>query len=107
MKVKASQRLKNAKDPWYGIRLMNADEATRAKNAIIGILKRHTDGLHYGNLSPEDAILEKLQGRGRYGDRNRQRLVFRSIMRELRRLQAISYDPARQRIGLNPNSLMK
>jgi hypothetical protein len=85
---------------------MDAAEANSAKNAILGVLQRHADGLHYGKLSPEEALLEKVQ-RGRYGDRHRQLLVFKAVMNELRKLGAISYDPMRQRISYNSSSLVK
>jgi len=85
---------------------MDTPEATSAKNAILGVLQRHTDGVHYGKLSPEEAILKKVD-RGRYGDRHRQLLVFKAVMNELKKLGAISYDPIRQRVGYNSGSLVK
>ena len=110
MKVKArklkQRRAHNSKNPWYNIRPMDATEANSAKNAVLGLLKRHADGLHYGKLSPEEAILQKVQ-RGQYGDRHRQLLVFKAVMNELKKLGAISYDPVRQRISYNSGTLVK
>lgn len=112
MKVKArrlaKRRAKNSKNAWYGIRPMSTEEAQRAQAAITSVLKRHADGLHYGDASsPEEAILRKLDRRSAFGDRTRQLLVFKSVANELKKLGAITYDPVRRRIGYNADTLVR
>lgn len=112
MKDRARQRLKknrneDAENPWRNVRPMDAPEVENATRAILDILKGHVDGLHYGDLSPEEAILEKVIDRQSYGDPYRQRLVFRSIMDELGRRKVIKLDTESQYLNLNHDSFAK
>lgn len=111
MKVRArnlkDKRHKNSSNPWHRVRLMDTDEANRAKSVILAILKAHKDGLSYHDNSPVGAILNKVNRRSDFGDKQRQLLIFKSIMDQLFKQGIISSDSVLHRITYNPDAMVK
>jgi len=102
--VTTSKRAKPRKrrnDPRNRVGPIKADEAHGAKTVTIGILHRYAGGLYYGGHSSiEEAVLEKVQRPGSFGDKERQLLVFKEAIASLLQQGAISDDRKQYKISV-------